>query len=247
MKLPTKPLMCALACAALGASMPGTALAVTPASTSPGGQATSGATPARTSRGLRATSVGRARAWTPGSTSPDRRATSGATPASINLGPRATSDATRASTSPARRGTAGVFADRGRRWKDQQDERRPCQLCSAAVENGEAHARLRQPLQDARRRAGFEPRAAASAVQAEDLRRAAREGDAGRDLGHRLPLLRLGPRPLGHGARRVAGRGESDPRPADRSAAGQAPRPRPRPSCSRSTTRNTWSSSIRQR
>jgi hypothetical protein len=36
MKLPTKPLVCALVCAALGAFMPGTALAVDPGVNQPG-------------------------------------------------------------------------------------------------------------------------------------------------------------------------------------------------------------------
>ena len=36
MKLPTKPLMCALACAALGAFIPGTAFAVDPGVNQPG-------------------------------------------------------------------------------------------------------------------------------------------------------------------------------------------------------------------
>ncbi len=103
MKLPTKPLICALVCAALGAFMPGTALAVDPGINQPGKAGNVGRDPGKNQPGAEGNVGG---------------AGKGVDPGSINLGPRATSGATRASTSPARRGTAGVLADRGRRWKE---------------------------------------------------------------------------------------------------------------------------------
>ena len=68
----------------------------------------------------------------------------------------------------------------------------------------QAHADARQRVQDRGRRRDLEPRLSRRPEQAEDLRGAARESDARCDLDHPMPLLPVGPHPLGDGERGVA-------------------------------------------